>query len=353
MLRRILSSLLPGARARSDHDIAATSRGLLDAGLAQQAIDLLSPILARDERQVGALCARGEARATLGDFAGARRDLELAAEVDAGNARIPYLLAKSYWAENNSEKAAEYCRRSVILGAGEPAERLLSIMELTGDHYVDVVRRIHQLLKPRTYVEIGVFTGATLALCAEDTRAIGVDPEPKLKQPPGPNQRVYSETSDAFFAGHDVVAELGGPVDLAFIDGMHQFGFALRDFINLEKLCTRDSLVMVHDCYPRDRFTSAPEESPKFWSGDVWRLILLLKKYRPDLRIDVIAAPPTGLGIIRNLDPASSTLAENLSDICREFAALDYSVLGDTKHTQLNLFANDWQQIADLLKSPA
>jgi tetratricopeptide (TPR) repeat protein len=353
MLRRMLSSLLPGARLRSDNDIVAASRGLLDAGLAQQAIDLLSPILARDEGHVDALCARGEAQAKLGDFAGARRDLEHAAQRDAVNPRIPYLLAKSYWAENNSTKAAEYCRRSVALGAGEPAERLLSIIELAGDHYVEVVRRIHQFLKPRTYVEVGVFTGATLALCAEDTRAIGVDPEPKLKQPPGPNQRVYSLTSDAFFAGHDVVAELGGPVELAFIDGMHQFEFALRDFINLEKLCTRDSLVMVHDCYPRDRLTAAPEESPKFWSGDIWRLILLLKKYRPDLKIDVIAAPPTGLGIIRNLDPASSVLGDKLQDICREFAALDYSVLGGTKHQQLNLFANDWQQIAELLKGPA
>ena len=43
-------------------------------------------------------------------------------------------------------------------------------------------------------------------------------------------------TSDDFFASHDLAQVLGGrPVDLAYIDGMHQFEFALRDFMNLER----------------------------------------------------------------------------------------------------------------------
>ena len=41
---------------------------------------------------------------------------------------------------------------------------------------------------------------------------------------------LFPQTSDEFFARNDVGAELGGlPVDLAFIDGMHHFEFALRD----------------------------------------------------------------------------------------------------------------------------
>ncbi len=349
----MLNSILPGARSRSDNDIVAASRSLLDGDLAQQAIDLLSPILTRDPHRIDALCARGEARVKLGDFAEARHDLAHAAELDGTDSRIPYFIARSYWGENNSAKAVEYCRRSVALGEWAPAERLLSSIELAGEHYVEVVRKMHQYLKPRTYIEIGVFTGATFALCAEHTRAIGVDPEPKLKQPPGPNQRVYSLTSDEFFASHDVLAELSGPIDLAFIDGMHRFEFALRDFINLEKLCTPHSVILVHDCYPRDRQTAAREESPKFWSGDIWRLILLLKKYRPDLAIDVIAAPPTGLGVIRNLHPDSGVLSANLDSICQEFLALDYSALAKAKHHQLNLFPNDWQRVSALLKSHA
>ena len=112
-----------------------------------------------------------------------------------------------------------------------------------------------------------------------------------------------------------MTGELGGKaVDLAFIDGMHLFEYALRDFSNLERLCTPHSTILVHDCYPLDRQTADRERTTLFWSGDIWRLILLLKKYRPDLEINVIAAPPTGLGVIRNLDPASRVIADNLAD---------------------------------------
>ena len=42
-------------------------------------------------------------------------------------------------------------------------------------------------------------------------------------------------------------------MDFAFIDGMHLFEFALRDFMNLERHCTPQSVIMVHDCYPTER----------------------------------------------------------------------------------------------------
>jgi hypothetical protein len=85
------------------------------------------------------------------------------------------------------------------------------------------------------------------------------------------------------------------------------------------------------------------------WSGDVWRLLLVLKKYRPDLAIHTIATAPTGLTIIRQLDPASRVLAERMEEIVEEFLAIDYSVLNDDKPIKLNLVPNDWQQIERLL----
>ncbi len=47
------------------------------------------------------------------------------------------------------------------------------------------------------------------------------------------------------------------------------------------------------------------------WTGDVWRTALLLKRRRPDLRITVLDAAPTGLVLITNLDPHSTLLADN------------------------------------------
>lgn len=222
---------------------------------------------------------------------------------------------------------------------------------LGGEHYLAVLERIFERLKPRTYVEVGVFVGRSLQLARPPTLAIGIDPEPRLPAPPAANHRIFAETSDAFFACRDLRAEFGGlPVDLAFIDGMHRFECALRDFANLERACTRDSAILIHDCYPRDRETAERIQQGTFWSGDIWRIVVLLKKYRPDLAIDIIGAPPTGLGIVRNLDPDSRYLLEHHDRLCEEFLAVDYSYLDCDKAQKLNLFPNTPEKIHALLQ---
>jgi len=145
---------------------------------------------------------------------------------------------------------------------------------------------------------------------------------------------------------------LGGKrLELAFIDGMHQFEFALRDFINVEKHSSQDSVILIHDVYPIDATSAARERASWFWSGDIWRLILILKKYRPDLTVNVIGTSPTGLGIVKNLDPNSRVLAEHLDEIVEEFLALDISVLDGRKDEMLNRIPNDWPTIARLIDS--
>lgn len=110
---------------------------------------------------------------------------------------------------------------------------------LAGEDYRALLGRIHGALRPRTYVEIGIKDGASLRLAAPATRAIGIDPQPRVGcRLPG-NVSVVAKTSDAYFAEHDVEAELGGKIDLAFIDGMHLFEFVLRDFINLDAIAPR------------------------------------------------------------------------------------------------------------------
>jgi hypothetical protein len=227
----------------------------------------------------------------------------------------------------------------------------LAQLALPGPNYLHALAAIHAQLKPRTYLEIGVANGATLELADPATRAFGVDPEPQLKNPPGPNARIYALESDDFFDEVDIAKELGGlPVDLAFIDGMHLFEFALRDFIAIERLCARASTVLVHDTYPLNRETAARERTTHFWSGDIWRLVLLLKKYRPDLAIHTIAAMPTGLTVIRNLDPGSRVLEEGQEAIVAELLALDYAALEADKAAALNLVANDPQRIRALFE---
>jgi hypothetical protein len=228
--------------------------------------------------------------------------------------------------------------------------RLLSGLSLPGEDYLALLRRLHDHLQPRTYVEIGVFRGKSMQLVRPGTVALGVDPEPKPDAPLPPNVRLFAETSDRFFAQRDVRAELGGlPVDLAFIDGMHHFEFALRDFMNLERVCAPGSTILLHDCFPCHESVARRERATTFWTGDIWRVVVLLKKYRPDLAVHTIAAPPSGLCVVRNLDPGSRVIAERLDELCAEFMALDFGFLRRGAEQKLSLYPNDWDRIRELL----
>jgi hypothetical protein len=256
-------------------------------------------------------------------------------------------------AAHRRDEAIALCRRALTIDMNNfRAHALWSAASLPGEAYMTILDRIHRHLRPRTYVEIGVETGRSLALAQPGTTSIGIDPQPHLAYPIPDTARVFVETSDAFFAQHDLSSELGGrPVDLAFLDGMHLFDFALRDFVNIERYCTTDSTCLVHDCLPLDVNTSGPDRGTRFWSGDVWKLILCLKKHRPDLEVHTVATAPTGLAIIRGLDPQSSVLRDRMDRIRKEFEDLPYSVLHDDKNAKLNVVGNDWETVRALLGS--
>ena len=247
--------------------------------------------------------------------------------------------------------AIALCKEVLGHDRNHHAARLLwAQLELPGEHYLKLLTRLHHHLQPASYLEVGVFKGASLRLPLPDTRVIGVDPAPQLDGAADSNTRVYKLTSDDFFSQHDVHAEFGGrPVELAFIDGMHSFDTALRDFIQIERLATPASTILIHDCYPQDRITAQRERVTTFWSGDVWRLILVLQKYRPGLKVFTIGSWPTGLGLVRNLDPHSRVLGDRYDEIVTEFMAYDYSEIEDHKARMLNLIPNDWDQISALL----
>jgi hypothetical protein len=218
--------------------------------------------------------------------------------------------------------------------------------------YYELLERIHAFLKPRTYVEIGIRQGHSLRLAKTAAASVGIDPAPALEAKPRRGARIFPMTSDEFFERHDLAEELGRrKVDLAFVDGMHLFEFALRDFANLEKFCDQGSTILVHDCYPVDRASATRERTTQLWSGDVWKLVVCLKKYRSDLRICTVDVPPTGLGIIRGLDPSSTTLSSLLDSLYKEFVPYDYGQIESDKAHQLNRVENRWHEIKSLLSA--
>ena len=217
--------------------------------------------------------------------------------------------------------------------------------------YVSLIGRIQRHVVPRTYIEVGVATGRTLALAVPGSVAIGVDPEPHLTSHLGDGAQVFETTSDAFFDEEDVRALMGNrEIDLAFIDGMHRFEFALRDFMNIERLSSKETVVLVHDCLPVDEVSARRERETKFWTGDVWKLIVCLKQWRPDLDVKVIDATPSGLGMIRRLDSASTVLEDHYEEIVDAFMDLPFSSLGERGMIEaLNVVPNDWAEISQVL----
>ncbi len=267
-------------------------------------------------------------------------------------ARYSFFRARLSQMLGRKADAQRLCRRALTFCDYDKAYRLLAQLDLPGEHYFRVLARVHAQVRPATYLEVGVSRGESLKLVGPETLALGIDPQPRVGFPLGPHQKIFAQTSDEFFARPDVPALLGGkPLEMAFIDGMHHFEYALRDFINIEPLCRPDSLIFVHDCYPIDARSAERDQTTAYWSGDIWRLIVLLKKYRPDLVIHTLGTPPTGLGLITHLDPASVLLRSRLPDLIAEGLALEFSSIAQRRPEALNLLPYDWPSVRQMLES--
>ncbi len=178
--------------------------------------------------------------------------------------------------------------------------------------YLDVLRELHRSLRPELYLEVGIRNGRSLSLALGP--AIGVDPDPEVTVPLGEQVRIFEQTSDDFFAV-DADEAMSQPIDLAFIDGMHWFEFALRDFINIERHCHASSLVVFDDIFPSHPLQAARERQTRVWTGDIWRIVGCLRQFRPDLVLVPVDTRPTGLLLVAGLDQSSRRLADQYEDI--------------------------------------
>lgn len=188
--------------------------------------------------------------------------------------------------------------------------------------YTEVLRALHERLHPTTYLEIGVSDGHSLSLAR--CRAIGIDPSFSLTYPVDGDIALVRTTSDDYFARHDLgTLTRGLPVDLAFVDGLHLVEFALRDFINVERHCGPRSVVVLDDMLPRDADEAARHRHSRDWTGDVFRLTEVLRRYRPDLVVLPLDTEPTGMVLVAGLDPDSTVLADSYDAILAEYRRPD------------------------------
>lgn len=198
---------------------------------------------------------------------------------------------------------------------GDDEEKLAGVVD---KH--EYIAGLHQALKPALYLEIGVESGVSLSLAK--CKAIGVDPMPRIRHKIPDSTEVVKATSDVFFETRANECLMSG-VDLSFIDGMHLFEYALRDFINVEKYSKASSVAIMDDILPCHPAQAERLRRTRAWTGDVWKVYFILKSYRPDLDIELVDAFPTGLMLIKNLNSSSSVLEDNYQIIIDKYMHKD------------------------------
>ena len=161
---------------------------------------------------------------------------------------------------------------------------------------------------------------------------------------------IFPETSDEFFAKRRLEELLEGrSVKLAFIDGRRRFEQCLRDFTNLEAYCDSTSAILLHDTIPLDEPTQRRTRETTFWTGDVWKAVVVLKHYRPDLEIFTIPAGPSGLTVVIGLDPSSGVLVDAYDDAVGRWMETPFAEVEHRFDGVLSIIPNDWEFVASRL----
>ena len=192
----------------------------------------------------------------------------------------------------------------------------------------ELLARLHEVLKPRTYFEIGVDVGASLTLSR--TRTIAIDPAFAIMEPLSCDLTAIRSTSDEYFRTSAPSEHFGDTsIDLAFIDGMHLSEFVLRDFMNIERYSSPGTVVVLDDVLPRNDLEAFRVRRTGAWTGDVFRVYPVLLEYRPDLILIPMNTAPTGTLLITNLDPTNRVLHHNYDEIVKSLDRPDPVIVPD------------------------
>lgn len=217
-------------------------------------------------------------------------------------------------------------------------------------HLYGFLRHIHERLLPRSYLEIGVANGDSLALSR--SKAIGLDPDFKITAELGCDLILHRTTSDDYFTNPDSIGHLpNDQIDFAFIDGMHNFEYALRDFINVERYSHYSSVIVIDDVLPTNVAMTARRRQTLTWTGDVFKLVSILQSYRPDLTCFTVDTWPTGVLVVLNTNPTDQTLKHYYDEIVSEYTNCDPQEVPDKilnrthaiNPTSLNMTTDIWQ----------
>lgn len=221
-----------------------------------------------------------------------------------------------------------------------------------------LLRALHDLVAPRTYLETGVNRGASLALSR--VPSIGIDPEYGVVAELQADIHLARTTSDEFFARRRPLAHFPIPiVDLAFVDGMHLAEYALRDVLAIERFTLPTSVVVLDDMLPRSVEMANRKRTTLAWTGDVYKAAEALRRLRPDLLVLDVDTTPTGTCVVLFPDARRGGLLEGYDEWLANEAvrpdpqSVPEAVLRRTRALDPEelLASPGWRRLADLRRS--
>ena len=147
----------------------------------------------------------------------------------------------------------------------------------------EIINSLAKINQADTYLEVGVEAGHTFSKIAI-TNKTAVDPIFRFdfKSMDG---SFHQTTSDEFLL--EAVSK-NAKFDFIFLDGLHHWEFALRDFINATLLSHKKTIIIIDDVLPSDYFSQLRSQSDcvKFkkiynikdenWMGDVYKIIPMI-----------------------------------------------------------------------------
>ena len=173
-------------------------------------------------------------------------------------------------------------------------------MTSSSNHSARRLNTLAAALGCRSYLEIGVETGATL-LQVDVERRTGVDPcfafDWQFHQGKD-GLKLHRCSSDLFFAELEASTQF----DLIFLDGLHTFEQTYRDIIHALRHSHPGTVILIDDTVPHDVFSACRDQQECLnlrsryansndicWHGDTYKVVPLLALFHCDLRLLTLA----------------------------------------------------------------
>lgn len=319
---------------------------------------------ARREALERAVAVQPEAADTLAAYAellmeenpnNARDALAYAQSAHRASPKHPialYVLSLAYEKLGHRSRAMQFARASLAQTDARHVVESFARLMLPGCPHRDHLKALHAALSPKRYIEIGIGDGASLALTRQAERCIGIDPQPRVRYNFHTSTRIYPMSTDVFFEKENLAEALGGLADMILLGGSCSYRETLEDIRRLELHAHPETLLLIRGSYPLDDALSSSQPHPRFWCGDGWKCILILRELCPDISLCTLPSHPAGLTLVRGIDRLGSITKEQFEEVAAKYDTMKPSEIPDPDGV-LNIIENDTTTALMALKEGA